>query len=218
MVKKYRYDVAVCLLAPAIFAVLIAAGRDGTPDIGQAEAGALLLVLTAGVLAEVFTLNEQGDTRSADSGRVSGFLTGLALALPLGDRLIVDRFQFGAAPAPALFTAGALLFLAGTALRWLAKAHLKEHFSHTIRLLPEHRVIKTGPYRLVRHPAYLGTLLLVLGNSVLFNSWVGVVLAAVLVPFGWRRILREEALLLSELGAHYSAYAARVKRLIPWVL
>jgi protein-S-isoprenylcysteine O-methyltransferase Ste14 len=78
-------------------------------------------------------------------------------------------------------------------------------------------VISTGPYRHVRHPMYAGSVLFVIGTTLLLGSWYGFTLAAVLVALVVVRAVLEERTLLKEL-AGYAAYMARVRyRLIPGI-
>jgi len=74
-----------------------------------------------------------------------------------------------------------------------------------------------GIYRDIRHPSYLGLLISTLGWGLAFNSWVGVLLAAFLLPPLIARIHAEERLLASQFGDEYAAYRSRTWRLIPGV-
>jgi len=111
---------------------------------------------------------------------------------------------------------GLALLVGFASLRLRAIVVLGRHYSRRVRLLPDHRAIVSGPYRLVRHPAYLGTLVAHLGFVLVFFNWVSLaVWAALFVPMVIRRILVEEAVLLELEG--YADYARRTKRLVPWV-
>jgi protein-S-isoprenylcysteine O-methyltransferase Ste14 len=86
-----------------------------------------------------------------------------------------------------------------------------------VRMQPEraHRVITEGPYRIVRHPMYVGGMLFFLGMPLLLGSWWGLLAAPVLiVGMSWR-VVGEEQMLRREL-AGYDDYAKRVRyRLVP---
>jgi protein-S-isoprenylcysteine O-methyltransferase Ste14 len=80
-----------------------------------------------------------------------------------------------------------------------------------------HRVISDGPYAIVRHPMYGGTLLLIVGIPLLLGSWWGLALSPVLILLFAVRGVMEERTLMAELPG-YSDYAARVRyRLVPFV-
>ncbi len=92
-------------------------------------------------------------------------------------------------------------------------------FVATMRIQKERQqtVVSSGPYRLVRHPGYLGTMLLHLGVPFMLNAlWAlipGVLIASVLIA----RTAREDRALHAELPG-YPEYAARVRfRLFPGV-
>ena len=112
--------------------------------------------------------------------------------------------------------AGSVILAAGITLRLGAVFTLGRWYSRRVRLLEAHPVIQKGPYRLVRHPAYLGNLTIHLGLSLAYESVPGVLLLCfALLPCLIRRIRREEAVLDQLSG--YAAYAARTARLIPGV-
>ena len=80
-----------------------------------------------------------------------------------------------------------------------------------------HRVISDGPYAVVRHPMYGGTLLLIAGIPLLLGSWWGLMLAPIIVLLFAVRAVMEERTLMAELPG-YTDYAARVRyRLVPYV-
>jgi len=85
----------------------------------------------------------------------------------------------------------------------------------TIRKMEGQRVISTGPYALVRHPMYVGALVMVLGVPLALGSYWGLLFMLLNVPVLMLRILDEEKMLGSELEG-YTAYARTVRyRLIP---
>jgi protein-S-isoprenylcysteine O-methyltransferase len=118
--------------------------------------------------------------------------------------------------APALRYLGIALFAAGLALRWYAIVHLGRFFTVNVSIAADHRLIDTGPYRIVRHPSYTGALMAFLGLGLCMANWAS--LLCLLVPICLvflRRIHVEEAVLLEALGDQYRDYVRRTKRLIP---
>ena len=74
----------------------------------------------------------------------------------------------------------------------------------------------TGPYRLVRHPAYAGAILIFAGIGIGLANVVSIVVCTALPAAGYaERIPREEALLRERLGEPYADYAAGTHRLVP---
>jgi protein-S-isoprenylcysteine O-methyltransferase Ste14 len=110
--------------------------------------------------------------------------------------------------------AGLLLFVAGFSLRLTAIRQLGRFYSHKVRRIDDHQVIDRGPYRLVRHPAYLGVIAAHIGFAAVFLNAVS--LSAVLllvVPAFVGRIRVEEPVLMRIPG--YPEYARHHARLIP---
>ncbi len=106
---------------------------------------------------------------------------------------------------------------AGLGLRAWSMRTLDASYTRTLRVANAQVVVERGPYRHVRHPGYLGSLLIWLGFSLSSGS-VAVVatVAALLIPTYRRRMGNEERLLVEELLG-YEEYAGRTKRLIPAV-
>lgn len=114
--------------------------------------------------------------------------------------------------------AGLALILAAVALRVWARAHIRGLYSGHVEVQAGHRLIRSGPYRFVRHPGYTGFLLLALGMTVGYASWIG--LAAILIVLipGLAYRIRVEELLLSEyFGEEYQRFVRKTKRLIPGI-
>lgn len=116
----------------------------------------------------------------------------------------------------AAHVAGLILFLAGVCYRLWAIWTLGKFYSHRVRTLPDHRIVSSGPYRLTRHPAYSGMILLNAGVVLYFLNWVtlGLFLIA-LLPAIVLRIAIEERVLFGIEG--YPEFARKRKRLFPLV-
>jgi protein-S-isoprenylcysteine O-methyltransferase Ste14 len=118
-----------------------------------------------------------------------------------------------------LFTAGILLMLIGIAFRWYAIRVLGRHFTVLVAVQQGHRIVETGPYRLLRHPSYSGSILTVLGYGLVFTNWLSLLLAVSFPLLAyWYRMGVEEQVLLAALGEDYRAYMKRTKRIIPFVI
>lgn len=112
---------------------------------------------------------------------------------------------------------GVALLAAGGALRLWPVAVLGRRFSGLVAIQPGHELVTTGLYSRIRHPSYLGLLILALGWGLAFNTGVGVLLALLNIPPLVARMDSEERLLGSEFGAAYDVYRAHTARLIPGV-
>ncbi len=111
-----------------------------------------------------------------------------------------------------------LMLLAGIAFRWYAIHTLGRYFTNDVAVSADQPVIQTGPYRLIRHPAYSGTLLSAAGAGLGMNNWLSLVVAVAGCLLGLLyRIRIEERALARGIGEPYVAYMRRTKRLIPFV-
>ncbi len=113
----------------------------------------------------------------------------------------------------AAFGAALLSF----AFCWWARIEMGRLWAPLVSRTAEHRIVDTGPFRLVRHPIYTG----LIGAAVATAAASGHLLAvfgAALVAIGfWMKGRLEETFLRQQLGAEaYDAYARRVPMLIPF--
>jgi protein-S-isoprenylcysteine O-methyltransferase len=112
--------------------------------------------------------------------------------------------------------AGALLFAGGVALYRWSVAALGDALSPFVLPHPGSRLVTAGPYRWVRHPLYAGQLGIALGAPLTLGCrWTLLVSAAAALVLGLR-IFAEEAA-LARVHPEWTAYAARAKRLVPFV-
>jgi protein-S-isoprenylcysteine O-methyltransferase Ste14 len=85
----------------------------------------------------------------------------------------------------------------------------------TIYKMENQKVITTGPYALMRHPMYVGVIVMAAGVPIALGSWWGLLLVLLTIPLLILRIVDEEKMLFSELEG-YEAYARDVRyRLVP---
>jgi len=180
-----------------------------------AVAAATTAALAAMEVADVTTRTTGNDrVRDAGTGPRFGAATGVAIAT--GTASLLRR------PA-GTFPRSRSRFLAGIALTWLgigcnrwARATLGSQYRPMVAVRDDHEVVATGPYRLVRHPMYLGSLLICAGIGLALDSrlaraawWLGPPTALV------QRIRVEESVLVEELGDAYGTFAATRARLVP---
>jgi protein-S-isoprenylcysteine O-methyltransferase len=120
-------------------------------------------------------------------------------------------------PSWILYLADFLL-VCGMAIRVWAIRHLGKYFTVDVGIQQGHKVIQDGPYRFVRHPSYSGALVALAGIGCLTFNWLGLILVLLCTSLAYAlRIAVEEKVLLEQLGPEYQKYAARTRRLIPWI-
>jgi len=110
-----------------------------------------------------------------------------------------------------------LLFV-GFAIRWAAILQLKKGFTVDVSISKHHKLKDDGLYKNIRHPSYLGLILQFLGLSLLFNSWLTLLIITIPVFLALAyRIKVEEELLCSAFGEEYENYKKRTKRILPGI-
>lgn len=138
---------------------------------------------------------------------------GVAIDLPLlSRRLPIGQLRV------AVARAGVAAQVTGLALRGYSMRALGSSYTRTLRIEANHQaVVQTGPYRWIRHPGYLGSLLTWTGFALTSRNLPTVVLVSGLLGAAYRRrITAEEQMLRRELRG-YEHYAQRTSRLIPFV-
>jgi protein-S-isoprenylcysteine O-methyltransferase Ste14 len=184
--------------------------RDGIRDFALAFA----LLPTIAVL---FTSRGSKGVRHAEEGRFV-LVGNLVWQLILFAMIYLRGHRLAVLPGdgPLRWTGLAVLGL-GTFFRAGSMLELGRRFSVHVALQEEHTLRTTGLYAHVRHPSYVGLLLIIPGLAMVFESQLGV-LAAVLAVLRLKgRMEREEKFLLEQFGDQYRDYMARTKRLLPGI-
>lgn len=189
----------------------------------------LQLMLAFVLAGEVFLMRSRlsGDvSRAADRGSLRMLFVIIFGSVGLGwlaarmapQATFESLFELGPTAMRGLYGAGLGLFAAGLGLRWVSVVHLGRLFTYDVAIAADHRVVDTGPYRHVRHPAYAGSLLTFVGLGVCGGNALSLLVLVTPIALAFlRRIAIEEAALVSALGGRYRDYAAKTKRLIPFV-
>ena len=114
--------------------------------------------------------------------------------------------------------AALVILVAGLALRWAAVLTLGKSFSSNVAVHATQKIMRTGPYRWMRHPSYTGLLLCIFAVALRTRNWIS--LLVIFVPITAALIYRihiEEIVLHEHFGEEYSGYCRETKRLIPGV-
>ena len=113
---------------------------------------------------------------------------------------------------------GLALLLSGVAIRWTAIRTLGKYFTSCVLIKDNHRLIRRGVYKHLRHPAYTGALVAHLGLGLSFSNWFSITLsfAPYFVAAMYRMHVEEQAL-AEAFGEEYLNYSRGTKRLIPKV-
>jgi protein-S-isoprenylcysteine O-methyltransferase Ste14 len=123
-----------------------------------------------------------------------------------------------ALPSDAIFAAAIGLMWSGILLYAWAIQTLGAFFRTSVTLLDGQKLITRGPYRVVRHPAYTGGILLFAGIGLSSGNWAGLAVStlAVSLAYAWRIHVEEKAL-LERFGAEFEARRRNVSAVIPFI-
>ena len=116
------------------------------------------------------------------------------------------------------FILGVILVIIGLSIRINSILTLKQHFTFTVTKIANHELIETGLYKSIRHPGYLGQLIIFLGIATSLSNWISLISMIVTVSIGYvYRIKTEEKFMVEQMGQKYIDYQKKTKRLIPLI-
>jgi protein-S-isoprenylcysteine O-methyltransferase len=182
---------------------------------------AVALSVAWGAAEQVFARRNRGRAGTASHERDRGSFQWINASV-VGGMTIAGALGFSGVGAASNIRAwelsGALVCLAGAAIRLHAIAVLANHFTSRVTILGEHKLVRDGLYRYVRHPSYLGQILILVGLGALMGNVVAVLAAPLMttVALLWR-IRIEERAMAERFGAAYQEYRRATWRLLPLV-
>jgi len=182
----------------------------------------LILIIVFSILYglfEIFMSRRQKDKREISKSGDKGSIWLLTISISIGYWL---SFIIGATKTGRIyhwntfFVIGSILALTGLIIRVTSILQLKQQFTYTVTKIENHKLIETGLYRIIRHPGYLGQLIIFLGISTCLSNWISILLMIMPVLLGYlNRINVEEKFMVKSMGQKYLDYQKRTKRLIP---
>lgn len=209
----------VSILSVALFLGLAVLGWGGFGPFFANPARVSLVVVTiamlaAGLLSRAsLSSGEREDRGNRWVIAALGAVSLLAGFLPA----FTDRMEIATLDGDTLRWIGVAVYAIGGVVRLGPVFALGSRFSGLVAIQPGHQLLTTGFYAVIRHPSYLGILLICLGWALAFRSIAGIVLALTTVPILIARIEAEERLLAERFGAEYEAWRARTWRMVPGV-
>jgi protein-S-isoprenylcysteine O-methyltransferase Ste14 len=140
-----------------------------------------------------------------------GVLLGIAAQTILPDVLPITQDSTLRFVGVAIYTTGLLMAIT-------SRLQLGSNWSdiEAAKVMRDQAVVARGLYRFIRHPIYVGDLLLLIGIELSLNSWL-VVAALLIAPVILRQAISEERMLVQTLPG-YDAYCMRTKRFIPFLV
>jgi protein-S-isoprenylcysteine O-methyltransferase Ste14 len=190
-----------------------------TSPLYQTILGAALFIWLAPELIGLFFQRSRGSAQSQDHGSIFLLLVtkiaGIFFAILLAIRARFAAFSWH----PGLwFFLGILLMICGVLFRWYSIRYLGSSFTRNVAVQPGQTVVQDGPYRLIRHPSYTGTLITTLGFGLALGNGLSLLCALLCWGIGHSyRVHVEEKALASSLGRPYQDYMRRTRRFIPYI-
>jgi protein-S-isoprenylcysteine O-methyltransferase Ste14 len=184
----------------------------------------LILIIAFSILYgffEIFMSRRQQGKREISKSGDNGSIWLLTISISIGYWLsfIIASTKIGRIYHwNTFFMIGSILALIGLIIRVTSIMTLKKQFTYTVTKIEDHELIKTGLYKWIRHPGYLGQLIIFLGTSTCLSNWISILLMIIPVLFGYlNRINIEEKFMVEQMGQKYVDYQKRTKRLIPTI-
>ncbi len=113
---------------------------------------------------------------------------------------------------------GTIIILIGIIIRFIAIKQLGRFFTVNVTIRDEHKLIRSGFYKYLRHPSYTGSLLSFFGFGLSLNNWLSLVIVFLPILFAFiYRMNIEENVLSEQFGKQYQEYISKTKRIIPFV-
>jgi protein-S-isoprenylcysteine O-methyltransferase len=157
--------------------------------------------------------------RTADRGSFFGFVLAIPGSLIIAFNAVIHLPQFHIATLqPALSWLGIAMIWAGMAFRLWAVLTLGAFFRTSVVVQEGHQLVTAGPYRWLRHPAYTGVIITVVGLGLALGNWVSLAAMAVLpsLAIAWRMHVEERAL-TEQFGEAYTDFCETRSAVLPCV-
>jgi protein-S-isoprenylcysteine O-methyltransferase Ste14 len=184
-------------------------------------------VLGAFLMSEILiNVLKRGDKSSSNAkiGKISNAmimivgLSSIVLGTAIGFLAKFMNIRWLFSPNYFISSIGLLLIIIGVVIRVSAVLTLNKYFTVDVTILNDHRLIRSGVFKYIRHPSYFGLLIAVLGLGITMVNWLSTIV--LVVPHAiiiLLRIKEEERALEEHFGKDYEAYERNTKRLIPFI-
>ncbi len=181
----------------------------------------ILIVSFVWIISEIVLARlKRSDTAGKKQDKSSLRILWSTIILAITSGYLLALFRVGTILAVSYYAAiaGLVLIVVGLIVRWIAILTLWKFFTVDVSIVNEHKLVNTGLYKLVRHPAYTGSLLSFLGLGMVFSNWLALLVIFVSITVAFvHRIKVEEKALVAFFGDQYVRYRATTKRLIPGI-
>lgn len=163
-----------------------------------------------------FATKRTVQSRSLGKAGVAVWIVWLGWWIMLDEQLVWPGWRF-VPEGPVSIYSGLALTVMGLAFAVWARFTIGRNWSGMVTVTENHKLTRTGPYGIVRHPIYSGFMLATLGTAIAYGEVRGLVsVACVTLAWGYKSRV-EESLMVEQFGGEYEQYRREVKALIPLV-
>jgi protein-S-isoprenylcysteine O-methyltransferase Ste14 len=117
--------------------------------------------------------------------------------------------------SPWLIYTGLAIQAAFTMLAIWSRRHLGSNWSGEVRIAAQHQLVRSGPYRYIRHPIYTGVLGMYVGTCLVSGEIHAPVALLIVIAAYWRKIRMEERALGETFGAEFREYQRGTWAVVP---
>ena len=213
--KKVRFDIILIYAITVLVIIVLTFMKLETA--GWITLTGIILIIAA-LVFESLQLTERttvSKTVSMDNGRSSS----LGLSFFIIAAVTIKLFKV-IDPLPSsihniFFIIGIVFYLSGIIIRYLARKALGDGFSYSIGVNPGIELVQTGIYSVVRHPAYLGSLLFFAGVALMLSSILAFFMTVTAYVMTLIKINNEEKILTEAFPKDYAEYSKKTGMLMP---
>lgn len=130
---------------------------------------------------------------------------------------LLDVFRIDTLNHPLMILA-LVTYPMGLGLRYISILYLGHHFTRHVEVSRSQMLISKGPYRILRHPLYLGLFLLTISVPLFFQNWGMTIISSIgMFLILNHRMSIEEKMMSDVIGDTYLAWKEKRYRFIPWL-
>ena len=180
----------------------------------------IILIIVAAILwlsQPAFSKEEMYAERSSDNFSIFFILIASCLSVAFS---IIEWGYFTQNKSEINFVSivGLIMLFGGSFIRVWSIYLLGRNFTATVKITKKHELISKGPYKIIRHPSYLGAMIAIVGCSLFLNNIIsGFFSFAIMMGAYINRIKIEEKTLENYFGNSYKEYKRNTYRFLPYI-
>ena len=176
----------------------------------------LLIISTVWVISEIILsrmMRAKNSQKDFDQSSLKILWATIIVSVTAGILLRRTNFTITGEYITVIYYSGIIFICLGLIIRWVAILTLKKSFTVNVAVSESQKIVQSGIYKYIRHPAYSGILLSFFGLGISFNNFMTltVIFIPIVIAF-YHRIRVEEKVLSEAFGQQYTDYIQRTWR------